>query len=63
MDKLTANEYIIHFNYKQFNKFKFMEKYMNKITFLIKFIDVNYENSTIKFDYDSLNLFKEMAHL
>ena len=33
MDKLTANEYIIHFNYKQFNKFKFMEKYMNKITF------------------------------
>ena len=61
MDKLTANEYIIHFNYKQFNKFKFMEKYMNKITFLIKFIDVNYENSTIKFDYDSLNLFKEKA--
>ena len=61
MDKLIANEYIIHFNYKQFNKFKFMEKYMNKITFLIKFIDVNYVNSTIKFDYDSLNSFKEKA--
>ena len=59
MDKLIANEYMIHFNYKQFNKFKFMEKYMNKITFLIKFIDVNYENSTIKFDYDSLNSFQE----
>ena len=47
MNKLTANEYIIHFNYKQINKFKFMAKYMNKITFLIKSIDVNYENSTI----------------
>ena len=61
MNKFIANEYMIHFNYKQFNKFKFMEKYMDKITFLIKFIDVNYENSTIKFDYDSLNSFKEKA--
>jgi len=34
---------------------------MDKITFLIKFIDINYENSTIKFDYDSINNFKEKA--
>ena len=61
LDKCIANEYIIHFNYKQFNKFKFMEKYMDKITFLIKFIDVNYENSTIKFDYDGINTFKEKS--
>ena len=54
-----ANEYVIHFNYKQFSKFKYIEKYMNKITFLIKFIDVNYEKSTIRFDYESLNLFNE----
>ena len=61
LENLIANEYIIHFNYRQFNKIKFMEKYMDKITFLIKFIDVNYENSTIKFDYDSINNFKEKA--
>jgi len=59
MDKLIANEYEIHFNYKQFNKFKFIEKYMDKISFLIKFLDINYEANTIKFDYDSLNIFNE----
>ena len=52
---------MIHFNYKQSNKFKFIEKYMNKITFLIKFIDVNYDSCTIKFDYDALNSFNEKA--
>ena len=56
-----GNEYMIHFNYKQSNKFKFIEKYMNKITFLIKFIDVNYDTCTIKFDYDALNSFNEKA--
>ena len=59
MDKLIANEYEIHFNYKQFNKFKFIEKYMDKISFLIKFLDINYETNTVKFNYDSLNIFNE----
>ena len=59
MDQLISNEYEIHFNYKQFNKFKFMEKYMDKISFLIKFLDINYEANSIKFDYDSLNIFNE----
>ena len=63
LDKYIANEYEIHFNYKQFSKFKFIEKYMNKISFLIKFLDINYENSSIKFDYDSLNTFNEKAWL
>ena len=49
----------IHFNYKQFNKFKFIEKYMDKISFLIKFLDINYETNTVKFNYDSLNIFNE----
>ena len=60
-EKNKANEYSINFNYYQFNKFKTIEKYMNKISFIIKFLDINYENSTVKFDYDSLNSFNEKS--
>ena len=63
LDKYIANEYEIHFNYKQFSKFKFIEKYMNKITFLVKFLNINYETCSIKFDYESLNTFNEKAWL
>ena len=63
LEKYTAKEYEIHFSYKQFSKFKFIEKYMNKITFLIKFLNINYETSTVKFDYESLNAFNEKAWL
>ena len=63
LEKYTAKEYEIHFSYKQFIKFKFIEKYMNKITFLIKFLNINYETSTVKFDYESLNAFNEKAWL
>ena len=62
-DKYISNEYEINFNYKQFSKFKFIEKYMNKITFLIKFLNINYEKSLVEFDYDSLNNFNEKAWL
>ena len=42
-----AQEYKIYFNFNQFKKFQKMEKYIDKISFLIKFIDINY---TKKFD-------------
>ena len=58
-ESLIANEYVIHFNYSHFNKFKQMEKYMPKISFLMKFIDISYENKTIHFDYETLNNFNE----
>ena len=58
-ESMIANEYTIHFNYSHFNKFKQMEKYMPKISFLMKFIDISYENKTIHFNYDSLNVFNE----
>jgi hypothetical protein len=58
-EKYIGNEYEIFFNYNQFNKLKFISNYMNKISFLIKFMDVNYENLSLKFDYDSLNSFNE----
>ena len=59
MEKSISNQYTVHFNYSHFTKFKSMEKYMKKTSFLLKFIDINYENSTIKFDYESLNAFDE----
>jgi hypothetical protein len=59
LEKSVSNQYTIHFNYAHFSKFKLMEKYMKNTSFLLKFIDINYTNATIKFDYESLNTFDE----
>ena len=59
MEKYISNQYTIHFNYSHFTKCKSMEKYMKKASFLLKFINIDYEKSTILFDYDSLNAFDE----
>ena len=58
-EKSISNQYTIHFNYSHFNKFDSMEKYMKKTSFLLKFLDINYENLSIDFDYESLNTFDE----
>ena len=58
-EKSISNQYTIHFNYSHFNKFDSMEKYMKKTSFLLKFLDINYENVSIDFDYESLNTFDE----
>ena len=58
-EKSISNQYTIHFNYSHFNKFDSMEKYMKKTSFLLKFLDINYENYSIDFDYESLNTFDE----
>ena len=59
IEKSLSNIYTIHFNYSHFSKCKSMEKYMKKTSFLLKFININYEKSTISFDYESLNAFDE----
>ena len=59
IEKSISNIYTIHFNYSHFSKCKSMEKYMKKTTFLLKFININYEKSTLSFDYESLNAFDE----
>lgn len=58
-EKYLNNQYKIHFNYSQFTKFKSMENYMQKLYFLLKFINIDYNKSTISFDYDSLNSLEE----
>ena len=54
-----AQEYKIYFNFNQFKKFQKMEKYIDKISFLIKFIDINYTKKSVTIDYKSLDNFNE----
>lgn len=57
--KEITNEYIFHFNIDQLRKFQKMEVLVDKLSFFIKFINVNYEQETISFDFDSFNAFNE----
>ena len=54
-----ANEYKIYFNFNQFQKFQKMEPFIDKISFLIKFIDINYIKKSVHIDYKSLDNFDE----
>ena len=54
-----AHEYKIYFNFNQFQKFQKMEKYIDKISFLIKFIDINHIKKSVTIDYKSLDNFDE----
>ena len=54
-----ANEYKIYFNFNHFQKFERMEKYIDKISFLIKFINIYYFKKTVTMDYKSLDSFNE----
>ena len=54
-----AKEYKIYFNFNQHQKFQKMEKYIDKISFLIKFIHIDYIKQKVTMDYKSLNEFDE----
>ena len=54
-----ANEYKIYFNFSQFQKFQKMEKYIDKVSFLIKFININYIKKSVNMDYKLLDSFDE----
>ena len=57
--KGIRNEFTFHFNIDQLRKFQIMEVLVDKLSFFIKFIKINYDNETISFDFDSFNSFKE----
>ena len=57
--KGIRNEFTFHFNIDQLRKFQTMEVLVDKLSFFIKFIKINYDNETISFDFDSFNSFKE----
>jgi hypothetical protein len=54
-----AQEYKIYFNFNQHQKFQKMEKYIDKISFLIKFIHIDYIKQKVTIDYKSLDDFDE----
>ena len=54
-----AKEYKIYFNFNQYQKFQKMEKYIDKISFLIKFIHIDYIKQKVTIDYKSLDDFDE----
>ena len=51
--------YIIHFNFKQIKKILKIEKFIDKINFLMKFIEFDFEWDKINFNYEKLNSFDE----
>ena len=54
-----AQEYKIYFNFNQHLKFQKMEKYIDKISFLIKFIHIDYIKQKVTMNYKSLDDFDE----
>ena len=54
-----AQEYKIYFNFNQHLKFQKMEKYIDKISFLIKYIHIDYFKQKVTMDYKSLDDFDE----
>ena len=56
---LKATEFKINFNFSQFQKFQKLEKLIDKISFLMKFININYIHKTANIDYKSLDDFDE----
>ena len=57
--KGITNEYTFHFNIDQLRKFQKMEVLVDKLSFFIKFMKINYDNESIIFDFPSFNDFNE----
>lgn len=60
IEKNIINEYTFHFNLDQLRKFQIMEALVDKVSFFIKFLKVNYEQESISFDFESFNSFNEI---
>ena len=58
IEKCICNVYTIHFNFYQMKKFKKIEKFIDKINFMLKFINFNFKLNNITFDYETLDEFK-----
>jgi hypothetical protein len=56
---MKAQEFKIYFNFAQFIKFQKLENFIDKVSFLIKFIDINYHQKKVSMNYKSLDSFNE----
>ena len=59
LNKGTCKEYTIHFNVDQLRKFQIVEMFVDKISFFLKFLIINYENESVSFDFETFNAFDE----
>ena len=55
--RVTINEYTFHFNLDQLRKFQLMESLEDKLSFFIKFANINYEKESISFNFEALDSF------
>ena len=53
------NEYTFHFNLEHLRKFQIMEIFIDKLSFFLKFLKINYEEKNISFDFESFDEFNE----
>ena len=56
-EKLHEDKYKIYFNFDQMTKFVKIEKYLNKILFFIKFLNISSNGKIVSYDYEKLNDF------
>ena len=57
LEKNRQDTYTINFNFYQMAKFIRIKTYLNKVLFFIKFLNINYDNNTISYNYDILDEF------
>ena len=57
LEKEREDTYTIYFNFYQMTKFIKIKTYLNKVLFFIKFLNINYDNNTISYNYDILDDF------
>jgi len=63
VEKSICHVYTIHFNFYQMKKFKKIEKFIDKINFLLKFVNFNFKKNNVTFDYETLDEFKVIEWL
>ena len=56
-NKLSEDKYKVNFNFYQMTKFVKIEKYLNKILFFIKFLNISSNGKSVSYDYEKLNEF------
>jgi len=56
-NSLNENQYKVYFNFYQMTKFVKIEKYLNKILFFIKFLNISSNGSIVSYDYEKINEF------
>ena len=56
-EKYLQDQYKVHFNFYQMSKFVQIEKYLNKVLFFIKFLNITSEENNVSYYYGKLNEF------